>query len=153
MNEMSTNSESSTSSNDSIAGDGDKRQITPATSVSEDDLALQQKSHKRSSSSLEEDQPLFPDAISIKGSKRARIHLDFSDSLAHHDLTTLGKVTKPTTSLAKSTLENILKSPIVFAHASALTRDDEIGALNGKRSLRNLNDEHESRRQLVSAIA
>jgi len=148
---MSSSSEPSIASNQSsIIDDDEKRQITPATSVSEDDVSHHPKSLKRSSASLEEVQSHSLSTTSHPSTKRARLELKTSDTDRRDVSGTPTKSPKLTLTLATTTLNSILKNPISFIRASKRTCNDEAKASRGNQFLQNQVDEHEARRQLVS---
>jgi len=150
---MSSGSESSVASNrSSNIGDDEKRQTTPATSVSEDEISHHKTSLKRSSATLEGVSSSSHSITSQPSTKRARLELKSPNADRQDSLSSPSKAPKLRLSLATTTLNNILKNPIAFIRASKRTRDDEAKASHINQFLQNQVDEHEARRQLVSAL-
>jgi len=150
---MSRSSSLSGSSDSSVARNDQNRQITPATSISEDDLVSSKNTLKRASPGLEETEPQGSIAHSHKPSKRPRLDVELSSAPVQTGLKPLCKGLVPTTIPRKTTLDSILRNPVIFVPASSLTHNDERKVSRAKQFSQSNIDEHDTRRQLVGSPA
>jgi len=147
---MSRSSSLSGSSDSSVARNDQNRQITPATSISEDDLASSKNALKRASPGLEETESRGSTAHSHNPSKRPRFDVESPSAPVQSGTKSPRKGSVSTTTPRKTTLDSILKNPIPFVPASALTYNDERRISCANQFSQSNIDEHDTRRQLVS---
>lgn len=149
---MSSSSESYASSNGSSGDRDSNRQITPATSVSEDESIRDCRPPKRAFSALDDTASHVISARPQSSSKRARLVVETTNANSRRGPGSSPRPSNVIVSAARATLESILKNPIAFLPASSLTHKAELGSYVKKRLLRNQTDVHDSRRQLVGLM-